>query len=399
MKNNFRILSMICLALVVIFATSAFTTSGPQDDKIVFGGSYVLPEDETLTGNLVVLGGVVTLEKGSTVNGDAALFGGTLDADGTIKGNMTVVGGVASLGENAIINQDVFIIGGTLNRSEGSQISGDVNNITVAPFSLDVPNNSIGPNIGPNIPFDTQYLSPRTFVMKVIYFFGMVVFMSALAMLIALLWAKPTQRVANAIRMNPIGTGGFGCLTLIVAPGLLVLVAITIILSPLSILGALLLAAAVLFGWAAMNLEVGNRLARLFKVTWSEPVAAGIGALVFNLIIFALAMVPCLGGVLVSLALLFALGGVLITRFGTHDYPERPAAQPIVATPAISPSRPVAVQSAPSYTEVTKPATSQIAAKPAAKPAAKAKVTKTTPKSTPAAKPAAKKPAGTNKPK
>ena len=75
----------------------------------------------------------------------------------------------------------------------------------------------------------------------------------------------------------------------------------TIILSPLSLLGMLLLAAAVVFGWVAINLEVGNRLAKLFKVNWSAPVAAGIGALIFNLVVFGLAMVPCLGWALVSL--------------------------------------------------------------------------------------------------
>jgi hypothetical protein len=402
MKRNSRIKLVLCLAFVVLFATSAFTTAGPQDDKVVFGGSYVLSDGETLTGNLVILGGNVTLEQGSIVNGDAALVGGTLDAGGTIQGNLTIVGGAAHLGEHAVIDQNVFTIGGNLTRATGSQISGNVTNFAGAPFNLTIP----GVPVSPTVPVVPLVQSTTSLLWKMIYFMAMVIVSSALAMLIALLWARPTQRVANAIRTNPIGTGGFGCLTLIVAPGLLILVAITIILSPLSLLGLLLLAASVMFGWAAINLEVGNRLAKLFKVTWSAPIAAGIGALLFNLVVFGFAMVPCFGWALVTLVVLFALGGVLITRFGSHEYPEVPAVRPVSPVPA-APVLPAAIQAVSKYPEVVKPVVTpapkpavtaaKTRAKPTAKPTAKAKTA--TPKARPAAKTASKKPAGTKKTK
>jgi hypothetical protein len=405
MNNKFRIPLMVCLALVILITTSAFTTTRPQDDKVVFGGTFVLADGETLTGNLVILGGAVTLEQNSTVIGDTALLGGTLDANGTIEGNLTIVGGVVKLAANGIVKKDVFTIGGTLDRAAGSQILGNVDSFGSAPFSLDIPNTPIGPNV----PIITRYPSPVSFLWQVLSFVGSVILSAALAMLIALLWAKPTQRVANAIRNNPVGTGGFGCLTLIVAPGLLILVAITIILSPLSVLGLLLLFAAVIFGWTAINLEVGNRLARLFKVEWSAPIAAGIGALVFNLVVFGFAYIPCLGWTLSVLVLLFALGGVLVTRFGSHEYPE-PAAVPIRPVPLAIPAAPAALVAPVIATpNVTKPAAAKPKAAKAvpaatAKPsAAKAKTT-AAPKATPkAARPAAKsttgKPAGKSKTK
>jgi hypothetical protein len=407
MNHKLRIPLLAGLALLILIATSAFTVTTPQDDKVVFGGTYVLTDGETLTGNLVILGGAVTLEKNSTVQGDAALIGGTLDADGKINGNLVIVGGVAKLAANSVVNKDVFTIGGTLDRAAGSQILGDVDSFGGAPFSLDIPNTPVGPDM-PGMP---HYPSPVSFLWQVIYFFGSVIFSAAVAMLIALLWSNPTQRVANAIRTNPVGTGGFGCLTLIVAPGLLLLVAITIILSPLSVLGILLLVAAAIFGWTAINLEVGNRLARLFKVDWSAPVAAGIGALVFNLVVFGLAYIPCLGGTLVFLVLLFALGGVLVTRFGVHEYPEvaavpvhpvPPAAPAALVAPAVSapkasrpaaPKAPAAKPKAPATPKTPRPA-------PAVTPKPAATKAKTTP---PAAKPAAKpttgKPAGKSKTK
>jgi hypothetical protein len=215
MKRNSRIKLVLCLAFVVLFATSAFTTAGPQDDKVVFGGSYVLSDGETLTGNLVILGGNVTLEQGSIVNGDAALVGGTLDAGGTIQGNLTIVGGAAHLGEHAVIDQNVFTIGGNLTRATGSQISGNVTNFAGAPFNLTIP----GVPVSPTVPVVPLVQSTTSLLWKMIYFMAMVIVSSALAMLIALLWARPTQRVANAIRTNPIGTGGFGCLTRSADPG------------------------------------------------------------------------------------------------------------------------------------------------------------------------------------
>ncbi|MGB8252776.1 MAG: hypothetical protein WCF08_06145, partial [Anaerolineaceae bacterium] len=352
MKHNIKITLLLCLVLVAALATSAFTASGPQEDKVVFGGTFVLSSGETLNGNLVVLGGAVTLEQNSTVTGDTVLIGGTLDADGNITGTLAIVGGSAHLGDKAVVNRDVVSVGGSLTRASGSQIKGEVMNFAHAPLSLTIPGMP-GEQLVPVVPvYETASL-----MWKVIYFLGVVVFTSALAMLIALLWSKPTQRVANAITVNPIGTGGFGCLTLIVTPGLLVLVAITIILSPLSLLGFLLLLAAILFGWTAINLEVGNRLAKLFKVNWSAPIAAGIGALVFNFVVFGLGWIPCFGWALVTLVVLFALGGVLTTRFGTHDYPEAPDSRPLPMKP-VEPGTPYAPaitsQPIPFYPEVTK---------------------------------------------
>jgi hypothetical protein len=385
MKHTIRIPLLVCLALVILITTSAFTNTSSQDDKVVFGGSYVLADGETLTGNLVILGGAVTLEQNSTVLGDAALIGGRLDVNGTINGNLTIIGGVVKLAEHAVVNKDVFTLGGTLERAAGSQILGDVNAFGSAPFSLDIPSTPIGPNV----PLNTFYESPVSFLWKVLSFIGSVILSAALAMLIALLWPKPTQRVANAICTNPIGTGGFGCLTLIVAPGLLVLVAITIILSPLSVLGMLLLAAAAFFGWVAIDLEVGNRLARMFKVEWSAPVAAGIGALLFNLVVFSLAMIPCIGWALTSLVLLFALGGVLVTRFGSHEYPE------VTAVPVrpVSPAKPAAPLAIAAPAPVTPKATQPVAVKTPKAPAAKPKATKPAP--TRISKPSVSKPAST----
>lgn len=386
MKHTLKITLMLALLFMAMLATTAFTGSTPQDDKVVFGGTFVLPAGETLDGNLVILGGTVTLEQGSMVTGDTVLVGGSLDANGTLNGTLAIVGGLSHLGDKAIANGDIVSIGGSLTRAPNSQVKGEVSNFVNAPFSLTIPGFS-GQKLIPVVPV----YNSNSYLWQVFYFLGAVVFAAALAMLIALLWPKPTQRVANSIARNPIGTGGFGCLTMIVAPGLLLLIAITILLIPLSLLGFFLLAVAAIFGWTAIDLEVGNRLAKLFRTSWSTPIATGIGALVFNFVIFGLAWIPCFGQVLVSLVILFALGGVLISRFGTHEYLETPAAprpMPVKMAQPIEPIAPyspvITSQPVPFYPEVTKPVV------PTTKPKS---VTKTTASATIAKRvPAAKKP-------
>ena len=73
MKHKYQFTLLMCLVLTAFLATSAFTTSTPQDDKVVFGGNYVLTDNEILNGNLIALGATISLEQGSNVNGDAVL--------------------------------------------------------------------------------------------------------------------------------------------------------------------------------------------------------------------------------------------------------------------------------------------------------------------------------------
>ena len=53
------------------------------------------------------------------------------------------------------------------------------------------------------------------------------------------------------------------------------ILAITILLIPVSFIGLVLLLAAGLFGWIAIGLEVGKRLAEAFKWELQPPAAAG----------------------------------------------------------------------------------------------------------------------------
>ncbi len=315
-KIRYSLTSLILLFFILGFPASAFAqTPTNPNDKVVLGGTYRLSSTDTLNGDLLIIGGTATLDPGSVVNGDVSLTGGTLDARGTISGSINAMGGVVTLGDTAVVHGDVNSLGSAFNRSAKAEIDGKVNNAANGNLLFNIPRTLAFPRFAvPNLAMD---FSP---IWKVFWAIFQALAFAALAVLTTMFIANPTQRVAQSIVTEPAAAGGIGCLTVIVAPALLALLAITLILIPVSLVGLLLLAIALLFGWIAVGLEVGNRLAGLFKTQWAIPVAAGLGTLVISLVASILNVVPCIGWILPALVAVLGLGGVLVSQFGTRTF-------------------------------------------------------------------------------
>ena len=140
------------------------------------------------------------------------------------------------------------------------------------------------------------------------------------AALVLLVVEKPTERVAQSIVAQPLIASGFGLLTSIVFPALLILLTITIILIPVGLIGIVILAIALLFGWIAVGYEIGRRIEKALNQTWAPAISGGIGTLVLTLITSIFAAVPCIGWIIPTLIAIIGLGGVLISRFGKQLY-------------------------------------------------------------------------------
>ncbi len=362
MKILYKFPLILLILLIALFAfpgaALAQTQPGNGNDQVVFGGTYTLNAGQTLPGNLVVFGGVATLEKGSVVNADVALTGGSLNVSGEIKGSITAVGGSINLSDSAIVDGDINTVGGTLNRSTLAIVRGNIS--SSGPGNIRLPMNwnfngirSIADNI----------FNPIRDILSGIL---TSILMAALALLVVLFITNPTRRVSNAIVSQPLMAGGLGLLTVVVAPALILLLTITILLIPVALVGILLLALAFLFGWIAVGLEVGDRLAGLFKMQWAPPVSAALGMLVIMLASTVFLVVPvlnCIGWVVPAVITVLGLGGVFLTRLGTRESqpatPFRsapgylavptPAAPPVGPTP--SPAAPPAEPPAPDMPE------------------------------------------------
>jgi hypothetical protein len=361
MKTLSKISLILLILLIALFAfpgAALAQTPSNGNDQVVFGGTYTLNTGQTLSGNLVVFGGLATLEKGSVVNGDVALTGGSLNVSGEIKGSITSVGGSINLSDTAVVDGDINTVGGTLNRTSQTVIKGNIS--SSGPGAIRLPLN-FNLNGLRNLPLADLFHPLGSILWGIFQSLAV----AALALLVVLFMPTPTRRVSNAIIAQPLIAGGLGLLTVVVAPALVVLLAITILLIPLSLIGILLLAVAFLFGWIAVGVEAGDRLAGLFKVQWAAPVSAGIGTLVLSFFSSVFVLIPCVGWVLPTVIAIVGLGGVFLTRFGTHDGQSTGPMSVIPADPAWPPANPEPPAAAPFVTPPAAPTAPDLPEPPA----------------------------------
>lgn len=335
------------------------------EDRVIFGGEFTLRSGEALNGDLISFGGRIVLEQDSVVDGDLVTMGGsvqsegtiggdfvamgtwvrlseyalvggnfvpmggTVEADGTISGDFVAMGSQANLGEHALVRGSLAMLGSSLHRAPGSEVMGDV--ITDSfPVDIELPEL---PTISQapldfrmdGFSFPRQFRGAQSFggglADDVLWTLFRAFAMATVAVLMVLFLPRHARRAADAVVAEPIAASGLALVTLIALPFVAILLSLTLILIPVVLLLVLLCAIALIFGWVAIGLEVGERLEAAFKSEWTEPVKAGVGAFVLSFAVALIGLIPCLGWLAGFLMLLLAFGGVLLTRFGTQAYP------------------------------------------------------------------------------
>ena len=304
------------LVFIILAIPSTVYAQGPDGDKIVLGGNYELLDNEMLNGDLVIFGGTANLHQGSMVNGNIVLLGGTLEVYGRVNGSITAIGGSVYLGDTSIVDGDVNTVGTSLKKADGAIIRGNT--------SFQLPGSINIPEMLPFIPRastrNTQNTPDLNMVLTPIrdLFWGVfqALALAALAALSALFFEKPIARMGYEITKHPLKSGSLGLLTAIVAPGILLILLITIILIPLGLLGIIILGMAYIAGWIATGYEVGNRLSTSIHQTWAAAVSAGFGTLLLTLVVRGIGWIPCVGWIPGALVGLLGLGGVILSGFG-----------------------------------------------------------------------------------
>ncbi len=326
-KLNLRILSAILIAAILL-ATLPVTAFAAGESDVVVGNNYTLSSGQTLSSTLFLVGGTVNLENGSTVNADVILIGSSGQAAGTITGNLVVLGGSLDLASTFILNGDLSTAGANINRAAGAQINGQINNGATAPIF-------VFPS-GVRVPFSNPFQTP---VLRGAGYLLGIILWALVAMLVAMFLHVPLARTSQTGLAQPLLSGALGLLTIILVPIILVLLAITICLIPVSILGAFALAIAWAYGLIAFGLEVGKRISAAFKREWHPALAAGLGTLLLMAILNGLqTIVPCIGWIPEFLVGLVGLGAVILTQFGRQPYPQAPTLLPPSSSAIVPPA-------------------------------------------------------------
>ncbi|NPV86873.1 MAG: polymer-forming cytoskeletal protein [Anaerolineae bacterium] len=361
MKHKLRFLAIFTLLLAFLLAFSspaAASAGGDGDDggEVVFGGSYTLKSGQTLNGDLAIFGGQGKIEKDARVEGNILIVGGIMEISGVVKGEVVAIGATVKLLDSAVIEKDINVIG-TLEKSDKATVKG---NTVIGPeqgFKLDnfsdfnfgtpeKPAQPSTPRVPEALPGVESSAAKLWGVLGTVgKFFGDLLAwfaLAGLAALVALFLPKPTEMVAKTITNAPILSGGMGLLTMLIAPALIILLVITIILSPIGLLAFMVLAIALLFGWVAIGMEIGNRLSTSFKVSWAPAVSAALGTLLLSVVTGLINYIACVGWMAGFIFLAIGLGGVVLSKFGTRTYISTTShTQTSVVPPAMPHSPPI----------------------------------------------------------
>jgi hypothetical protein len=344
------LLSLVLAALVLALATPAYAGDA-LDGKVVIGEDFTLKSGETIQGDLVVMGGNATVEAGARVDGNVVVMGGSADIAGRVDQNVTVLGDSVTLRSSAEVDGQLTVWGGSITREEGAQVKGGESQ----GFSDSGPWDFPGPRFSPLGAADPAIW----FIRQVIEAIMTVVLVSVLALVITALWPEQTMRVSAAIATAPAVSGLLGLLTLLAVPIVLGLIAVTICLAPLSLLGFGAYIAAVLFGWIGFGLLLGNRLAVAFRWNLPPAGAALLGTFIISALVaffWPLDIMACFSFALSFIFACIGLGGVVLTRFGTTPYLSGAAiaAPPVPPAPPAPPRPPMPLApAAPAANDIT----------------------------------------------
>ena len=271
MKKSKRIFLFVILLMTLMLPTAAFAKGLEMpllSDKVILGGTYTLYTGEELHGNLVVIGGVVDLEEDSRVIGDVVVIGGNVTIAGEVSNNLVAIGGVVNLRDTAMIQGDLVAPSSTLQKEEGAEIRGQVitSSGPIEIEGVDVPEIPEMPEIDewdqnfyysePEFRINRRLNPALDSLWKMFQIFSV----SAVAVVVILFVPTQARRTSNAIVSQPLISGLMGLLTFVVALILMALLAITIILIPVSFLLGLALGIGLFFGWIAIGHELGRRI-------------------------------------------------------------------------------------------------------------------------------------------
>ena len=321
-QTGWKLLSAIMLAVLVLglLPITAYAAS-PAD--VVIGNSYTLRSGDVLNDDLLIIGGNANLMNGSTINGTVFIVGGSLDAAGTVNGDMIIFGGTVNLADTFVLHGDLITAGTYTNRDPAAQIlgqtfqGGDTPNF-ILPGGLNLPNFTDT--------FTNRFMSSFNPAISVGGFLVRLLLWALVAMVVAMFIPSHLTRTSQTALTQPLISGGLGCLTLLIVPMILIFLAITICLIPVSLIGTFLLLIAWAFGLVALGIEVGKRISAMFKKEWHPAIIAGVGTLVLMLVLNGLdALIPCVGWIPKLLVGLIGLGAVLLTQFGRKPYNQNPS--------------------------------------------------------------------------
>ena len=260
--------------------------------------------------NIIKIGKDINIGNDQRVN-NAVAIAGQITVNGLVENNVVTVGGSIVLTNAAVIRGNVICIGGVVVQGNGAQVYGDITEVNLSNISTAVASAFYGD------------MDAWTWLVDIIYFcfFAMILM---LALLMAILFPRPLNAIADSIQGNKSKSFFWGFLaTLMIAPFFMLLVFsfIGIPLIPLAFAALLL---AFMFGFIGVSALLGNFV--LTKI-FNRQKKSLVGETLLGLILlWFIGWMPFyIGTIIKTVAITIGFGGVFLALFH-HRY--RHAAPP-----------------------------------------------------------------------
>lgn len=330
MKTFIKICLLIFVLAISLWPVPAHA-QGLSCEKFIAGGTYTLEQGEILKGSLCLFGGTAKLMKGSVVERDVFLVGGKLSADGKIKGDLIAAGGLVTLSQTTDIYGNVIVLGAQIIGQDEANILGEIKEFNRGYVPDVIPSS----NWYPNFSFLNPTWSIVTLPLRSLLW-------AAAAILVVLLFPNGLTRIGRTVGSQPVQSGAVGCGSLFLISILLIGFAVTIICSPLSLIGLFALLLFWFIGIIGLGTEVGRKISLQAKSDWALAVWAGIGTFLVTLVLNGIELaVPCVGTIIKLIGGSIGFGAVLLTRVGSQLYPPSATAKSPANPPApLIPSQP-----------------------------------------------------------
>lgn len=294
--------SWLWSSVLLLLLALAGCAGGAVSGALVWEGTHLYEGGTSVQGHLVVLGGEVDIQEAAQVTGSVYMLGGDVEIAGDIGQDVAIISGDLVLSPSAVIGGDLSLGGGDVQRSPQATVQGQV----IGEADVDV-------NLQEIFPQPT----PRQRLLRLL---PQALITAALAYLVAHFLGRPLLRVSRASAGHPIVSGAMGLLVAIVGPSLLVLMAFTVILIPVTLIALILTGAVVVYAWIGLGAALGRWLRGILQREWSAPLSAFVGTFVFMALTDLLVFIPFVGGWIGILATVVGVGGVFLTRFGLREF-------------------------------------------------------------------------------
>ncbi|MFA6142034.1 MAG: hypothetical protein WC738_01920 [Candidatus Omnitrophota bacterium] len=229
--------------------------------------------------------------------GDVVAIGGNVTVYGNVQNNIIAVGGSVILMPNSCVGEQIVVVGGELVKDPSAEIGGKVTQVYL-------------PNFVPS--FATMLKGGWIALWATISLLALLGFLGLAVLLVALI-PEHIGTVVNIIECSFVKMFLWGALWTILIVPIAVMLAISLVgiaLIPLEILFVVL---ALIIGYIAVAIFIGNHIFMVFK----KKVHPFVGAISGILTLFLMGFLPLIGPIAKIIFLTAGFGAVINTRFGT----------------------------------------------------------------------------------